>query len=342
MSGLRLLLLGPYPIRPEKVIGGVKSVTSTLAFALSSLPDVAKVTVLNMFHGPYQARTENITDKLEVIHIPGQNKLALPTRGFLEFGHAQQLANMIRPDIVHGQGLGFMGDFATRLGPRSFVTVHGLAHIEAKMAAKGIVGRMRVHLVTEMVKDVLRKANAVISTSNYDGRETSKWIRGRHVVIPNPVSPEFFAPYENSMEGCRFLFAGMLIKRKNVVGLLRAFSEVVASVPNALLVIAGPQPDPTYAREVVEAARYLRLERHIRWLGHISNQSLLNEIRHTKALLIFSWEETSPTIIAQSMAVGIPIISSRVEGISEMIDDGVSGFMSWGLKGLTRKDRLFV
>lgn len=328
MRGLRILILGPYPLQPGRVLGGVESVTSTLAGVLSSLPEIENVTVLSMFHSPYHAKTEKITDKLQVIHLPGQNKLALPTRAFMEFSRARQIVRMIKPDIVHGQGIGILGDIAIRLSQRPVITIHGLVHVEARMASGGTFrDRSRSWLVEQMVRRVLRRARLVISTTGYDARAVHKWIHGPHITIANPVPAELFKLASSQATGGTILFAGTLVRRKNIEGLLRAFARVSERVPNARLVIVGPTPDPVYQREILEMVKTLHLGTTVVFRGLVENRELLSELIQSQCLVLFSHEETSPTIIAQAMAAGLPVVASGVGGIPEMISNGENGFL---------------
>ena len=41
----------------------------------------------------------------------------------------------------------------------------------------------------------------------------------------------------------------------------------------------------------------------------------------------FPGRKTAPTIIAQAMAAGKPVVATRVGGVPEMINDGESGFV---------------
>ena len=62
-------------------------------------------------------------------------------------------------------------------------------------------------------------------------------------------------------------------------------------------------------------------------VGLVDNDTLCEEIAAARAVVMFSREETAPTIIAQAMAAGKPVVASRVGGIPEMVSDGVSGFL---------------
>ncbi len=83
-------------------------------------------------------------------------------------------------------------------------------------------------------------------------------------------------------------------------------------MPSARLSIAGPAPWPDYQREVVERVRQLNLEDAVTFLGHVTTEQLIAAMRRARVLTLFSFEETLPTVIAQAMAVGCPVVASNV------------------------------
>lgn len=91
--------------------------------------------------------------------------------------------------------------------------------------------------------------------------------------------------------------------------------------------MVGPQPDPGYATAIREHATALGLDEHIEFTGMVDNDRLRAEIAAARAVVLFSQEETSPTILAQAMAAGKPVISSRVGGIPEMVIEGENGYL---------------
>jgi glycosyltransferase involved in cell wall biosynthesis len=70
-----------------------------------------------------------------------------------------------------------------------------------------------------------------------------------------------------------------------------------------------------------------RLEGAVSFAGHLEVASLLNEIRRSQTVVLFSNQENTPAILAQAMAAGRPIVASRVGGIPEMITDGENGYL---------------
>jgi glycosyltransferase involved in cell wall biosynthesis len=327
-TGLRILLVGPYPLQEGKIVGGVEAVTRALAPALAAEERIAQVLMLCFHAGHTSLQRICVNDKLHIWHMRGQKRFRLLTRTLWQTWQTSRIAAEFQPDLVHGQGIGSYGDIATQLRRPSAVTIHGLIHLEAQMHQRGSIKRViRNHLMDSRVHRVLRRAKTIISISNYDAQALAGLVQGHHVIIPNPVSPEFFqAPYQETPQPS-VLFAGVLVRRKNIEGLLRAFALARQAVPDARLTLVGPAPDPVYASRIHEQARASGLADAVTFAGHVENERLLREIGACSVVTLFSHEETSPTILAQAMAMRKPVVTSRVGGVPEMIRDGETGFL---------------
>lgn len=327
-DGLRVMLVGPYPREVGKIVGGVQAVTTTLAPALAAREEIAQVSVVCFHAGQTRPHRVTVNDKLQVWYLRGQRHFALPTRSMLQVLQARSVAARLWPDVVHGQGISTNGDAAIRLSDAAVVTVHGLVHKERCLASRGRPQDwFRTAAVDAMVRRVLRRARVVISTSQYDAVALAGLVSGSQVCIPNPVASEFFSNPDYSSGEKRVLFAGQLVQRKNVVGLLRSFARVHRRVPDACLAIVGPSPSHEYAQQVHDTIGQLGLGDSVDLLGHVEHEELLRQIGASRCVVLFSDEETLPTIIAQAMAAAKPVVASRVGGVPEMVADGETGLL---------------
>jgi glycosyltransferase involved in cell wall biosynthesis len=329
--GLKVLIIGPYPLEPGMVHGGIESVTSVLVSALAAQDDIDNVAVLRFHHGDASTDYRRAGPKVEVYYVRGQDRLRTITGSFLDVRKARKLVAELKPDIAHSQGID-CGDIALKCSPNSVVTVHGLPHAEMRLSARmKFRDKLRVKLVDAVVRRVLRRAKVVISISKYDTQELGRMIQGTRVSIANPTGLEFFALAPSRPSEPRLLFAGVLTPRKNVEGLLNAFAQVRQAVPEARLIMVGPvgpQPiDADCAQTVQDRVTSLALGDSVDIVGFVDNDRLRHEIATARAVVLFSREETAPTIIAQAMAAGKPVVASRVGGVPEMVNDGESGFV---------------
>lgn len=321
-------MIGPYPSRQDFVFGGVEAVMSTLAPALTESTEIDHLDVLSPSRVS-RVRRVSVSDRLTVWQYPLQRRLKTLTGSVFERLIVMRLAREIRPDIVHGQGIGIIGNLAVSVGGNVVVTAHGIPYTELQKAStERYTKAVRIILMKSMTERVLGRAKAVISTTAYDSRLLRPSVRGQLFSIPNPVLPLFYAERAEERGEPYVVCAGVMVRRKNFEGVLSAFSKIAAN-STAALHIVGPQSDAAYEREIHEKADAMpgAVRERVKFLGFLSNQQLASELRGCAFLILFSWEETRPTIIAQAMAAGKPVVASDVGGVSEMVISGQNGYV---------------
>jgi glycosyltransferase involved in cell wall biosynthesis len=329
---LNILMIGPYPDEHGRVIGGVEAVTGALVPALAARDDVARVTVVVLGSSDTPARQVQQGSNVMIHYLPTRSRWRTVTRSRVDARQVREIVRDVDPDIIHGQGLTWDSDIAIQLGKPVVVTVHGLIHreqgfIRRRSLPARLRGALRTRLVVALTRRVLRRADLVISISAYDGAELNRLTRGKRVQIANPIAPEYVRAPVSDPDGARVLYAGTLLRRKNVTGLIRAFNRARARVPDARLVLAGPSVDPVYDQEIHDTIAALGLQDAVELPGHLDTEQLLDELRRCRVMALFSQQETLPTIIAQAQAQARPVVASRVGGIPEMIEDGVTGWI---------------
>ncbi|MET0452881.1 MAG: glycosyltransferase family 4 protein [Mycobacterium sp.] len=341
--GIKVLMIGPYPLEPGVVHGGIESATSALVPALAQHDDIESVTVLRFHGGDASTDFRRESPKVEVHYLRGQRVLRTISRSFLDVRKARELVAQMQPDVVHGQEVGLYGDMAERCSPNAAVTIHGVTLPQTNADTRegsGLRGRLRNKLIRNLERRVVRRAKVVISISNWDAEVLDRPIRGTRMNIPNPTGAEFFALAPPGPTQPCLLFAGGLTPNKNALGLVNAFARVCLTVPQARLLIVGPQPDADYAQRVRDRVNALGLEGSIDIVGLVDNERMLREIANARAVVLFSRQENAPTILAQAMAAGKPVVASRVGGVQEMVDDGQTGFLVESDDEATFADRI--
>lgn len=122
----------------------------------------------------------------------------------------------------------------------------------------------------------------------------------------------------------RLICVGRLSPEKGHFGLLEALSEVAASNLEFELTLVG---DGSMLEPIRARAKELDLLRHIRFTGALSESETLAQIAQSDILVLPSLMEGLPVVLIEAMALGRPVVASRVAGIPELIDEGQSGFM---------------
>ncbi|MFX6230642.1 glycosyltransferase, partial [Acinetobacter baumannii] len=65
----------------------------------------------------------------------------------------------------------------------------------------------------------------------------------------------------------------------------------------------------------------------IRILGWKSSAEVRAEIERSRALVLPSFAEGLPVVVMEALALSRPVISTRIAGIPELVEDGVNGWV---------------
>ncbi|WP_349294638.1 glycosyltransferase family 4 protein (plasmid) [Thioclava sp. 'Guangxiensis'] len=136
------------------------------------------------------------------------------------------------------------------------------------------------------------------------------------------------------------LFVGRLAAIKGVPLLVEAFARLADSHPQARLSVIGDGPERAYCEAL---ARDLGVGARVIFHGYQSAKAVARHMRQADLLVLASFAEGVPVTLMEAMGSGLPVIASRVAGVGELVEDGVSGFTipAGDLDSLTdRLDRL--
>ena len=140
-------------------------------------------------------------------------------------------------------------------------------------------------------------------------------------IIPHGSNPEFFAARPAFAEK-RIAVVGSLFPLKGVDTALRALAG--AADPDTRLIFIGQG----YEREnLVRLAGELGLANRVDFLGQLPRADIIRELERARALLIASRVDTSPNVITEAHACGLPVIGTAAGGIPDMIEDGRDGYL---------------
>jgi glycosyltransferase involved in cell wall biosynthesis len=104
---------------------------------------------------------------------------------------------------------------------------------------------------------------------------------------------------------------------------VRTLARVIGHGIRAQLVLVGEGPEHTKIRQV---AQQHNLERQVRFLGLRTDIPRL--LSAADLCLLTSVSEGIPLTLIEAMAVGLPVVSTRVGGVQEVIEDGKTGLLA--------------
>ena len=120
------------------------------------------------------------------------------------------------------------------------------------------------------------------------------------------------------------LLAGrLLVAEKGQDVMLRALPQIARSLPEAVLVLAGDGPDRALCTDLAER---LGVSARVRFTGHRTDVPELLAMADAVAAPS-TCEEAMPFVALEAHAARRPIVVSRSGGLSELIEDGVSGLI---------------
>ena len=120
-------------------------------------------------------------------------------------------------------------------------------------------------------------------------------------------------------------FVGQIVPRKGVTTLIAAMPEVIARVPEALLVVVGcaPPDELEYEAECVRLTNSLGLGGHVRFVGY--RRDVPAFMRTFDVFALPTRSEPFGKVIIEAMAAGCPVVASNVGGIPEIVTSGDLG-----------------
>lgn len=253
---------------------------------------------------------------------------AIAMRGTWDLPSAAALARLhrtLRPDVVHWHAARAhaLGALASLLAPGP-----------ARVLSRRVDFPVRRSLGSRLLWSLPIEAIAAISNGVKDALVRSGVAAERIRVVPSGIdlSP-FEAPVAEDRNAARArlgvepetvlaLQAAALAPHKSQTDLLQAASRLRAEAPRLRVWIAGEGP---LRRELEAEHAALALGTVVRFLGF--REDVNDLLRAADFFVVSSYLEGMGTATLDAMASGLPVVATRVGGIPEIVEDGVSGIL---------------
>jgi glycosyltransferase involved in cell wall biosynthesis len=225
------------------------------------------------------------------------------------------------PDIVHAHYASSYGLFGALTGFHPLlVSVWGCDVYDFPKQS-------RIH--EAVLRWNLSRADAVLSTSEVMARETAKYTGKKIVVTPFGVDVEKFKPAERIGERPIVIGTVKTLEAKyGIEYLLRAFAELkrrMPTVPLKLLLVGGG----SRANLLLNLAHELRINEDTTFAGPVPFEKVLDYHRQLDIAVFPSIadSESFGVAVVEANACGVPVVVSSVGGLSEVVQDGVTGIV---------------
>jgi colanic acid/amylovoran biosynthesis glycosyltransferase len=177
----------------------------------------------------------------------------------------------------------------------------------------------------------VERASFVVSISHFARSQLMGLVGPKHwsklhVIRCGVDMSELSAGRENR-EGdgaIRIVCVGRLVPLKGQLVLLEALADVIRRGAGAHLELIGAGP---MRGALEDAVRDLGLDDHVEIAGALAHPRVIARIRSADILCLPSFAEGVPIVLMEAMALGVPVLTTRVMGIPELVEDGVSGLL---------------
>ncbi len=265
------------------------------------------------------------------VHVVPMERRIAPLSDWRAFRRIRALLREGEYDIAHAHSskAGFLTRFAAdRRRTKVIYTPHGFA-FEMRVAP------WRRGLYTALERYAARRTDrliAVCESERQAGLRAGVGSEDQYVVIPNGLDPEGFPP-RTDRETARETFdladtdfvygsVGELRPQKGYDVLIEAAALVVAERPDSIFLVAGGGA----ARERLRADAARRgLGERVRFLGHQADVRLM--LCALDVFVMPSRWEAAPYSLLEAMAVGLPVVASRVGGIVDTVREDEEGYL---------------
>lgn len=182
---------------------------------------------------------------------------------------------------------------------------------------------------------LLKKASTIIALTEGMKAEIDKKYKMNSVVIPNGIELYKFKTELTGLSKLQtgsyssdtdqnIIFVGTLRQIKGVRYLIEAMSIMRLNNPHVELMIVGDGEEKEYLQKLTYD---LNLNNCVSFVGKVPNDDIPKYMKEADLFVLPSLSESFGIVNIEAMASGLPIVSTNVGGLPDLIKDGINGFL---------------
>lgn len=223
-----------------------------------------------------------------------------------------------KPDLIHAHDMRASFFSALCCGRIPLVShIHNNAYdargLSAKTVAYLLAGFRAKHILW-------------VSNSSYEGYAFHKLFAKKSSVLYNIIDTEQIFEKKAKDETTYdydMIYVGRLTFQKDPQRLMRLCARLKESKPDLKVAIVGTGE---LEDEVKALCEELNIQDNVQFLGFQSNP--IKMIHDSKAMILTSRWEGTPMCALEAMALGTPVVSTPSDGMTDLLDDGVNGYLT--------------
>jgi glycosyltransferase involved in cell wall biosynthesis len=311
-----------------------------------------------------QAKDVRLREQLSVFFLKTPKTPIV--KSFLFAGFSLRKLNSIRDsvrvDITHAN-LPLVPNFAVpaNFGKTLVSTVHSTWKGEAEAIRGEPYSRLNPNekfmvsfnwFLRIFEEKMLERSNKIIAVSDFTRRELLQYYKvneDKIRVIHNGVDVNKFQPASDKRKAkdelgfnpddIAILSVGRLYARKGLFTLIESMPAVVRRFPRAKFVISG-KGQSNEMKKLVAHAQKLGVRDNIVFTGYFPDKKLPRLYQAADVFAFSTFYENLPFAVLEALSTGLPVVTTRVGGIPEMIEDGQNGFLVQPFNSRELSDRI--
>lgn len=125
-------------------------------------------------------------------------------------------------------------------------------------------------------------------------------------------------------DGQNLLFIGRLAGVKGVPVLFEALEQIRSDFPDLRLTLIGDGPERS---DLEMEAKRRGLTDLVTFAGYRSQAEVAETLQQTNMLVLPSFAEGLPVVLMEALAASLPVVTTRIAGTAELVEDGLSGLL---------------
>ena len=178
-----------------------------------------------------------------------------------------------------------------------------------------------------LIKKVISSSDCVIALTERWAVFFTKFVSKKRIkVLPNSVHADLYEYYRKKTRKSKrptLIFAGIFSENKGIYDLLSVIVRLKEQIPEIRLLLAG-DGNITKIKELIKTNA---IEDNVEIVGWVSPEKLISLYCESHIFVLPSYYEGLPMVLIEAMACGLPVVSTRVGGIPEIIEEGINGFL---------------
>ena len=165
-----------------------------------------------------------------------------------------------------------------------------------------------------------------VSNSSFEGYAFHKLFAKKSSVLYNIIDTDVIFDKKAQDETAYdydMIYVGRLTFQKDPQRLMRLCARLKERKPDLKVAIVGTGE---LEEEVKALCAELKIQDNVHFLGFQSNP--IKMVHDSKAMILTSRWEGTPMCALEAMALGTPVVSTPSDGMTDLLDDGINGYLT--------------